>query len=179
MEKDATIRGPAACTPREKLDELEDRYAPEDDRPLGGYVMAMSAFASAVAGLTAVVIRRGGPPEAFATRDLALAGIAAFRASRLLTEASVTAPLRAPFTRYAGPGGPGEVREEVQAPEGGHRHAVGEMLTCPYCFGVWTATVFGFGLALAPRWTRFATSILTIDAGSDVMQKLYSDLQAR
>jgi hypothetical protein len=170
--------GSSVPSPRAKLHELEDRYAPDDDRPLGGYVVAMSSFATVVSGLAALVTRRGGPPERLPAGDLALATIATFRASRLVTEASVTAPLRAPFTRYAGKGGPGEVDEQVQEPEGGHRHAVGELLTCPYCFGMWTATAVGFGLVLAPRWTRLAASILAIDAGSDVLQKLYSDLQA-
>lgn len=167
------------ASPRSKLRELEDRYAPDDERPLGGYLVALSSYATVVSGLVALLARRGGPPEELANRDLALAGLATFRASRLITEASVTAPLRAPFTRYAGSGGPGEVSEQVQAPDGGHRHALGELVTCPYCFGMWTATAFGFGMALAPRWTRFAASVLAIDAGSDIMQKLYSDLQAR
>jgi hypothetical protein len=171
--------GSAARSPREKLHELEDRYAPGEDRPLGGYLAAMSTFATLAGGMATLLARRGGPPEEFSSRDLVLAGIATFRASRLVTEASVTAPLRAPFTRYDGSAGPGEVSEEVQEPAGGHRHAVGELVTCPYCFGMWTATAFGFGLALAPRWTRFAASILAMDAGSDVLQKLYSDLQAR
>ncbi len=166
-------------SPRRKLRELEARYAPDDQRPLGGYLVAMSSYATAVSGLVALLARRGGPPEHLASKDLALAGLATFRASRLITEASVTAPLRAPFTRYVGSGGPGEVSEQVQEPEGGHRHALGELITCPYCFGMWTATAFGFGMALAPRWTRFAASVLTIDAASDIMQKLYSDLQAR
>jgi hypothetical protein len=166
-------------TPRAKLDELEHRYAPDADRPLGGYLATLGTFGTVVAGLAAWVARRGGPPERLPARDLTLAGIATFRAARLITEASVTAPLRAPFTRYVGSGAPGEVDEQVREADGGHRHAVGELVTCPYCFGMWAATGFGFGLVLAPRWTRFAASILAIDAGSDVLQKLYGDLQAR
>jgi hypothetical protein len=171
--------GASMSSPPAKLHEVEDRYAPDDERPLGGYLATLSGYATAVGGLTALLARRGGPPERLAGRDLALAGLASFRASRLITEASVTAPLRAPFTRYAGSAGPGEVNEEVQSPDGGHRHAIGELVTCPYCFGMWTATAFAFGLALAPRWTRFVASVFAIDAGSDIMQKLYSDLQAR
>lgn len=166
-------------SPRTKLRELEDRYAPDEPRPLGGYVATLATFATAVGGLATIVARRGGPPEELRLRDLTIASVASFRASRLVTEASVTAPLRAPFTRYAGSDGPGEVREEVQEPEGGHRHAVGELISCPYCFGTWTATMMGFGLVLVPRWTRLATSILAIDAGADFLRKIYSDLQAR
>lgn len=162
-----------------KLDELERRYAPDETRPLVGYVATLTTFAGIVASLSTAVMRRGGPPASLPSRDIALLSVATFRASRLLTEASVTAPLRAPFTRYEGPGDPGEVNEEVQEPEGGHKHAVGELVSCPYCLGVWVATGLTFGLTLAPRWTRFVASLLTIDAGSDLFQKLYSDLQAR
>jgi hypothetical protein len=162
-----------------RLGRLSARYAPGERRPLGGYLAALATFGTAVAGLSTVTARHGGPPERLAERDLVTASIAVFRASRLLTSASVTAPLRAPFVRYDRPAGAGEVHEEVAEPEGGHRHAVGELVSCPYCLGAWLATVTGFGLVLAPRWTRLATAILTIEAGADALQKLYSDLQAR
>ena len=163
----------------EKLGELEERYAPEEPRPLRGYVRALALFATYVAGLATLVVRRGGLPRQLRLRDTLLASVATFRASRVLTEANVTSPIRAAFTRYAGPGAPGEVQEQVQDPEGGPRHAVGEFVSCPYCLGMWVATAFGFGLVLAPRSTRFVATIFAIDAGSDTMQKLYSDLQAR
>ena len=163
----------------EKLGEIEQRYAPGEPRPLRGYARALGTYATYVAGLSALVARRGGLPRQLRSRDTILASIATFRAARLLTEANVTSPIRAALTRYAGPGAPGEVREQVQEPEGGDRHALAELVSCPYCLGMWVATSFGFGLVLAPRATRFAASILAIDAGSDTMQKLYSDLQAR
>lgn len=166
-------------TPKEKLDEVQERYAGGEARPLAGYVRALSVYGAGVAALIAAVAKRGGPPEELRFRDLGLVTAASFRLSRLLTSASVTSPLRAPFTRYAGSGGPGEVKEEVQEPEGGHRHAIGELVTCPYCFGAWTSTGLVFGLALAPRWTRLLSSALAVGAGSDALQKAYSDLQAR
>lgn len=166
-------------TPKEKLDEVQERYANGEARPLGGYVRTLSTFGAIASLLTAAVARRGGPPEEIRTRDLALASIASFRLARVVTHASVTAPLRAPFTRFLGPAGPGEVREDVQEDEGGHRHAVGELVTCPYCFGMWTATAFTFGMVLSPRWTRLAASVFTVSAGSDALQKIYEDLQAR
>lgn len=162
-----------------KLHELEQRYAPEEPRPLGGYVRALASYATVAGGLAALVARRGGPPPDVRAWDVFLASVATFRSARLIAEANVTSPLRAPFTRYAGPGAPGEVSEEVQEPEGGHRHAIGEFVSCPYCLGTWVATAFGFGMALSPRWTRLTASVFTINAGSDILQKLYSDLQAR
>ena len=166
-------------TPKEKLDEVQERYAGDEPRPLAGYVRALSVYGAVVAGLVGAVAKQGGPPEELRFRDLGLVTAASFRLARLVTSASVTSPLRAPFTRYAGSGGPGEVKEEVQDPEGGHRHAIGELVTCPYCFGAWTSTGLVFGLALAPRWTRLISSALAVGAGADALQKVYSDLQAR
>ena len=163
----------------DKLGEIEERYAPQEPRPLRGYLRALGLFATYVTALIALVVRKGGLPSELGVRDTLLASIGTFRAARLLTEANVTSPIRASFTRYDGPGAPGEVREQVQEPEGGPRHALGEFVSCPYCLGMWVATGCGVGLVLAPRTTRFAASILAIDAGSDAMQKLYSDLQAR
>lgn len=161
-----------------KLEEVEGRYSPDEPRPLGGYLRAMGTYAALAGGLAAAVKRRGGPPDV-PTRDVVLGAVATFKAARLISEANVTSPLRAPLTRYEGPGAPGEVSEEVQEPTGEHRHAVAEFISCPYCLGTWFATAYGFGLALAPRWARFAASVLAANAGSDVLHKLYEDLQAR
>jgi hypothetical protein len=161
------------------LSRLGERYAPDDERPLGGYLASLTAYASLVGGL-ATAIRRQGPPAArLPAADLGLVTVATFRASRLLADANVTSVLRAPFTRYAGAAGAGEVAEEVRRPDGGHRHAIGELVGCPYCLGMWLATLGTAGLVLAPRWTRLAASALAVEAGADVLQKLYSDLQAR
>lgn len=62
--------------------------------------------------------------------DVILLAAGTHKLSRTISKDSVTAPLRAPFTRYVDRGGPAEVMEEVRA-TGGLRHSVGELLTCP------------------------------------------------
>ena len=57
--------------------------------------------------------------------------------ARLLTKDTVVSPIRAPFTRFEGPGGPSEVNERVRGR--GWRHAIGELITCPFCAGEWVA----------------------------------------
>ncbi len=95
--------------------------------------------------------------------------------SRLVTRDAVLSPLRAPFTRYLGPAGDGELREE---PRGrGIRHAIGELVTCPFCLGAWVATGLTVGLALAPRATRIVTSAGTALAISDALQFAYAALE--
>ncbi len=166
-----TVLDEAAST----LRETHEEYAGDADRPVGSYVGLMGAYGAVTLGLAAVVRRRGGLPDRVRGADLALLAVATHRLSRTLTKASVTAPLRAPFTRYEGRGGPGEVHEEVRGH--GVSHAVGELLTCPFCMSQWLATSFTFGLVLAPKPTRFAMSVLAAVAGADVLQFGYCILE--
>lgn len=162
----------------ERLSESEQRYAPGEDRPLGGYLGVLGAFASAAGGF-AVLLRATGRqlPERFETRDLALVAVATHKLARLVAKDPVTSPLRAPFTRYAGTSGPSELHEEVRG--SGPRKAVGELLTCPFCVGHWIASGFAAGLVLAPRPTRMVASIYASLAASDLLQYLYSAVQQR
>jgi hypothetical protein len=152
-----------------------ETYSQGEARPLGGYVAAMATYSAGVAALSALAWRRGHRlPEKFRWSDLALMATATHKAARLLAKDPVTSPLRAPFTRYRGLSGEAELAEE---PRSGHRHATGELLTCPFCLGQWLATAFAFGLVTAPRQTRFAMSVLAARAGSDVLQFGYDALQ--
>jgi hypothetical protein len=113
-------------------------------------------------------------PERPATSDVVLISIATHKLSRLLAKDSVTSPLRAPFTRYAEPGGAAEVNEEVRDQGSTVRHAIGELVTCPFCLALWVATGLTGGLVLAPRLTRLAATALTATAASDFLQMAYS-----
>ena len=65
-----------------------------------------------------------------------------------------------------------EVREH-----GGVKHAVGELLTCPFCLAQWVGTGFVLGYVTAPRATRLAALTMTMVAGSDVLQFIYDAIQ--
>jgi hypothetical protein len=56
----------------------------------------------------------------------------------------------------------------------GVRHAVGELVTCPFCLDVWIATGFAFGYVFAPRVTRFVVATFTALAGADFLHLLYA-----
>ncbi|MDU0294724.1 DUF1360 domain-containing protein [Saccharothrix longispora] len=150
------------------LRRVQTEYAAGQDRPLKGYLAAMSTFAGAV-GLATAVGRHLGVrlPERFALGDVALVSVATYKASRLATKGSVTSALRAPFTRYEEPAGNAEVNESVRGD--GVRHAVGELVTCPFCSGVWIAGTLVGGLVFAPRATRLVATALTAIAASDVL----------
>lgn len=154
-----------------------DAYSGDEDRPLAGYARVMGVFGALVAtaaGVARVTGRRA--PADIRPWDVVLLAAGTHKLSRTIAKDAVTAPLRAPFTRYAGRGGPAEVMEEVRG-TGGVRHSVGELLTCPFCLDVWIATGFSVGTVFAPRATRLVTATLTALTGADFLQLAYARAQ--
>ncbi|WFE27165.1 DUF1360 domain-containing protein [Solwaraspora sp. WMMD791] len=150
-------------------------YAPGGDRPLGGYARALTVYASVVAGAGAAVLLTGRQlPSRVGLGDVVLISVATHKLSRLVSKDAVTSPLRAPFTRYDGPTGAGEVAEEVRHDASGSRHVFGEMVSCPFCLAVWVATGLTIGLVFAPRATRLVATCFTAVAGSDFLQMAYA-----
>ncbi|MGW0609156.1 DUF1360 domain-containing protein [Streptomyces sp. NPDC002788] len=160
---------------RALLRRAERGYSAGHDRPLGGYVAAMTGFAVFTTAWAAAVKLRGRPlpvrPEPW---DVVLTSVATFRLSRLLTKASVTSPLRAPFTEYVEPQGPAELHEEARSRQG--KHTIGELATCPFCMSVWVASALTAGQLLWPRPTRTAMGALAALAGADTLQLAYGTL---
>lgn len=153
-------------------------YSAGHERPLEGYLAAVVGFGVYTSAWATAVRLLGRPvPERPAPWDVALTSVAAFRLSRLLTKASVTSPLRAPFTRYVGPQGPAELQEEARADDG--KDAVGELLTCPFCLSVWVVSTLTAGQLIWPRATRTAMGALAALAGADALQLSYAALVAR
>lgn len=147
-------------------------YSPDDEQPLRSYGLLMSVFAL-LAGAFATWFRRSGRelPDRIAAGDLALVTVASHKAARLIAKDRVTSPLRAPFTRYEGDAGPGEVSERPRG--SGLRYVVGEMLVCPYCLGMWISAALVAGLLVVPRTTRWVCSVLVAFFGSEMLQIAY------
>jgi Protein of unknown function (DUF1360) len=146
-----------------------ERYGGGADRPLRGYVAAMGTYAGLVGAIAAAARAAGAEvPDGLRPGDIGLAAVATHKLSRLLTRDPVTSPLRAPFTAYRGTEGPAELAEDARG-RGGQK-TVGELITCPFCTGVWIATGLTAGLIFAPRATRLAAGTLTALAGADVLQ---------
>lgn len=150
-------------------------YAGDADRPLEGYLVAITAYSAFAAALAAAASRRDDLPDRFSPLDIGLMGIATHKLARIISKESVTSAIRAPFTRYQKAGGPAELVEEVRGH--GTRHALGELITCPFCLGPWIATAMTGGLVLAPRFTRAVTAVFTAVAISDHLQLFYAQQQ--
>ncbi|WP_222264085.1 DUF1360 domain-containing protein [Modestobacter marinus] len=155
----------------------KQEYTQGEPRPLGADLGAMGVYVGLV-GAAAAAIRVSGRelPTRIPLGDVALLTIATFRLARRIAKDPVTAPVRAPFTSYQGTSGEAEVAEEVRE-HGGVKHAIGELLTCPFCLAQWVGTGFVLGYVTAPRATRLAALTMTMVAGSDVLQFVYDAIQ--
>ena len=155
----------------------EREYTNGEPRPLAGDLGAMGVYLGLVSAAGAAVRASGRElPERIPVGDAFLLTVATFRLARRIAKDPVTAPIRAPFTTFQGPSGHAEIAEEVRE-HGGVKHAVGELLTCPFCLAQWVGTGFVFGYVTAPKATRLAALTMTMVAGSDVLQFVYDAIQ--
>jgi hypothetical protein len=157
-------------------DRIKQRYEQGEERPLWSF-LGLAGTYGALVGASAGVLRRRGRrlPEHIPAGDLALGIAATHKVSRLLAKDPVASPLRAPFTKFEGQSGEAEVAEEVIG--SGVQHAVGELLTCPFCMDVWVATAFVVGYVAKPALARTVATVFAIVAGADVLQFAYDALQ--
>ncbi|MFK4148638.1 DUF1360 domain-containing protein [Streptomyces sp. NPDC004065] len=144
-----------------------------EDVPLGGYATLAATFTGATALFTAVARNRGVRlPEHVPPWDVALLGVATFKASRLVSKDKVTSFLRAPFTRRTEEIPAGEMMDEPRGT--GLRRAVGDLVSCPFCTSVWVAGALVAGYACAPRAVRLMCAGLGAVTVADWLQYAWS-----
>jgi hypothetical protein len=154
----------------------QQAYSRGEDRPLRGYLTVMGVYGGAVAALgTAARLTGHRLPDRVSPWDLALVAAATHKLSRLIAKDPVTSPLRAPFTTYRGVSGDAELAEEVRGD--GVQHAVGELVTCPFCLSQWIASGLVAGLVFAPRATRLIAATFASLAGADLLQYAHAHAQ--
>ncbi|MEU6409991.1 DUF1360 domain-containing protein [Microbispora sp. NPDC046933] len=162
----------------ETLQEIKREYEGEDNRPLASYTRVLAVYGGAVTALLAAAKLTGRKaPEKIKVMDLMLMGLFTHRLSRTLAKDPVTSPIRAAFTRYEGVSGPAELNEKVRGH--GLQHAVGELLTCPFCLSQWVATGYAAGTVFFPRVTRLAGATMAAVAISDWLQLAYARLMRK
>jgi hypothetical protein len=137
----------------------------------------MATFSSLAAGFATWFHRSGRElPDRIDPGDLALLTVASHKAARMITKDRVTSAVRAPFTRFERDAGPGEVSESARGR--GLRRAIGELLVCPYCLGMWTSAALTASLLVFPRFTRWFATVLTMFFGSEMLQLAYRRAEA-
>jgi len=139
--------------------------------PYAAYAGIMSTFLGGVAltGALAAKLHRT-PPERTAF-DLAVLGLATFKASRTLARDEVTSFLREPFVQGTAPAG-----DEEPVQTGDLRQAVGELVTCSRCVGTWIAAGIAGLDVLAPRFGRMLSWSLAVGGANDWLQAGFAAL---
>ncbi len=153
--------------------------ANEDDphRRSPAYAALATGYGALVGAVTLTAWRTGRRPPRLSAGDIALLSAATFKLSRILTRDRVTAFLRAPFTRFDRPGKDTEI---IDKPVGtGMQHAVGELISCPFCTSQWVGTALVSGWLFAPDATRLVATSLAAITASDLLQYGHSALQQK
>jgi hypothetical protein len=162
---------------RERVREEQAEYAQGEERPLSAYAGGMGVYSALVVTLAGIARAQHRPVPSPSPFEVLLIGTATHKLARLIAKENITSAIRAPFTRYEGTAGPAELHEEVRGH--GARHAIGELITCPFCLAQWTATGFTFGFVFAPKATRLVATTMTAVAASDFLQLAYSWTQQK
>ncbi len=138
-----------------------------EDRPLAGYATLTTAFWAVFGGFLLAAGRR--IPERVPTGDVLRIALASYKMSRVVAKEDVTTFIRAPVTE----GDP----EAQQPKKEGMAAVLGELVTCPYCLGLWFASALGYAHVVAPRQARFATAIFASYALTDFLHAGFSRLR--
>jgi hypothetical protein len=134
----------------------------EDERPLPEYAALAATFGGALAGF--LVLARRRLPERVSLTDTVSIGLASYKVGRLIAKDRVTTFVRAPVTE--------DPDATEPQPEGAAR-ALGELVTCPHCIGLWVASAFTYSLVLFPRQTRLVTTIFGGQAVADFLNAAF------
>jgi Protein of unknown function (DUF1360) len=130
----------------------------QEERPLPEYAALTGAFGAVLGGFLLLARRR--LPERVPFGDVVRIGLASYKIGRLVAKDEVTTWVRAPVTLDPGATEP--------KPRGVER-ALGELVTCPYCVGVWIASGLSYALILFPRQTRVVTTIFAAQGVADFL----------
>jgi hypothetical protein len=137
-----------------------------ETRPMPEYAAITAAFGTVLGGFLLLARRR--LPERIGFGDVARIGVASYKVGRLVAKDEVTTWVRAPVTRD----------EEATEPKPqGVERALGELVTCPYCVGLWIASGLSYALVLFPRETRLVTTIFSGQAVADFLNAAFVKLQ--
>jgi hypothetical protein len=112
--------------------------------------------------------RRGSRPP-IGPFDLGLLALSTFRLARIVSFDPVTEPIRAPVTEGEPGGG--------TKPKGrGVQRALGELISCPLCIGVWIAAAQTYGMLVVPVPTRVFATIFGAAGAAELLNVAVSTL---
>ena len=134
----------------------------EHKRPLPQYAALAATFGSVLGGF--LVLERRRIPERESLGDMIRIGLASYKIGRLVAKDPVTSFVRAPVT---------EDPDATEPKREGAARALGELVTCPYCIGLWVASGLSYSLVLFPRQTRLVTTVFGAQAVADFLNAAF------
>jgi hypothetical protein len=143
--------------------------------PYRAYAAIAATFTAALGAVSGVAAARNRPLQEMAAIDLALLGLATFKASRTVARDKVTSFVREPFVE--GEAYDGE--DEKPTHETEMKQAIGELVTGTRCIGTWIGAGLASTQILAPRTGRLLTAVLAAGAVNDFLLAGFSALTAK
>jgi len=138
-----------------------------EERPLPEYAALTAVFGAVLGGF--LVLARRRLPERVGFGDVLRIGLASYKVGRLIAKEDVATFVRAPVTQD----------EEATEPKpDGLQRVLGELVTCPYCIGLWVASGLSYSLVLFPRQTRLVATIFGAQAVADFLNAGFVKLRA-
>lgn len=130
------------------------------------------AFFVALVVTGSIILESEGyrPVQEFAGVDFVLVTLATFRIVRLFVYDTITKFFREQFwdTKTVGK------NIMLKKPAGGPRRTLADLLSCPWCFGMWAAAVVTFFYALTP-YAYFIIVFLAI-AGTAALVQVFANM---
>jgi Protein of unknown function (DUF1360) len=145
--------------------------ATQTHAPHREYAAIMGTFATGLAGVGLLARALGRDPQEHGPLDLAILGLATFKAARTVAKDEVASFIREPFVV-------GEAHEggEDAVETGDLRQAIGELVTCPRCIGTWIAAGLTSTQIVAPRFGRLLTWTLAAAGANDYLSAGFAAL---
>jgi hypothetical protein len=143
----------------------------EQKAPYGAYAAIMGTFVAGLGAAGALARALDRDPRDSTTLDLAVLGVATFKAARTITRDPVTSFIREPVVE-------GDARDGSMDPveTGDFRQALGELVTCSRCIGTWVAAGLASTQIVAPRFGRLLTWTLATAGVNDWLQAGFAAL---
>jgi hypothetical protein len=143
----------------------------EQKAPYGAYAAIMGMFVAGLGAAGALARALDRDPRDSTTLDLAVLGVATFKAARTITRDPVTSFIREPVVE-------GDARDGSMDPveTGDFRQALGELVTCSRCIGTWVAAGLASTQIVAPRFGRLLTWTLATAGVNDWLQAGFAAL---
>jgi hypothetical protein len=143
--------------------------------PYRAYATIVGTFMAGLGAVSGLAAARQRPLQELSATDLALLGLATFKASRTVARDKVTSFVREPFVE----GEAYEGEDEKPTRETEMKQAIGELVTCTRCVGTWIGAGLASTQVLAPRTGRLLTSVLAAGAVNDFLLAGFSVLTAK